>query len=231
MIGGYCPGTSCVSAATGRIDGMVYLAGMIGGLVGFAEVYPRVEHLVQTLNSGIALKRRIIEDLRPSALANLGLATALEILAREFSERAGLSVQAQVDEVRLNARVHGKPTLIVAGRNDALLPINHTARAWFAKNQSHGGNVGNTRYVEVTNAQHFDSFIGFGVLLGYDTRYIPLHVYFNRALDAMWAHLTLNVPLPPAQVPVVRPLPGPSRAPPGPPVQRPLGCWVDQTAA
>jgi rhodanese-related sulfurtransferase len=47
IIGGYCPGTSCVSAATGRIDGMVYLAGMIGGLLGFAEVYPRIEHLVK----------------------------------------------------------------------------------------------------------------------------------------------------------------------------------------
>ncbi len=43
IIGGYCPGTSCVSAATGRLDGMVYLAGMIGGLVGFAELYPLIE--------------------------------------------------------------------------------------------------------------------------------------------------------------------------------------------
>ena len=66
------------------------------------EVQERLQHLGATLNQVIALKRRIIEDLRPSALANLGLATALEILAREFSERAGLSVQAQVDEVRLN---------------------------------------------------------------------------------------------------------------------------------
>ncbi|HVU35060.1 MAG TPA: YeeE/YedE thiosulfate transporter family protein [Opitutaceae bacterium] len=42
IIGGYCPGTSCVSAATGRLDGMVYVAGMVGGLLGFAEVYPRI---------------------------------------------------------------------------------------------------------------------------------------------------------------------------------------------
>ncbi len=40
VIGGYCPGTSCVSAATGRLDGMVYLAGMVAGLLGFAELYP-----------------------------------------------------------------------------------------------------------------------------------------------------------------------------------------------
>ena len=46
VIGGYCPGTSCVSAVTGRIDGMVYVAGMIAGLLGFAEVYPYVQNLV-----------------------------------------------------------------------------------------------------------------------------------------------------------------------------------------
>jgi rhodanese-related sulfurtransferase/uncharacterized membrane protein YedE/YeeE len=44
VIGGYCPGTSCVSAVTGRIDGMVYLVGMIAGLLGFAEVYPYVQN-------------------------------------------------------------------------------------------------------------------------------------------------------------------------------------------
>ena len=47
VIGGYCPGTSCVSAATGRIDGIVYLVGMIGGLVGFAEIYPLIAPLVK----------------------------------------------------------------------------------------------------------------------------------------------------------------------------------------
>ena len=46
VIGGYCPGTSCVSAVTGRIDGMVYVAGMIAGLVGFAEIYPYIQNLV-----------------------------------------------------------------------------------------------------------------------------------------------------------------------------------------
>jgi rhodanese-related sulfurtransferase/uncharacterized membrane protein YedE/YeeE len=52
IIGGYCPGTSCVSAATGRIDGMVYLAGMIGGLLGFAEVYPYIERFTKITSLG-----------------------------------------------------------------------------------------------------------------------------------------------------------------------------------
>lgn len=42
VIGGYCPGTSCVSAATGRVDGIVYILGMFAGLLGFGEVYPHI---------------------------------------------------------------------------------------------------------------------------------------------------------------------------------------------
>jgi len=52
VIGGYCPGTSCVSAATGRIDGMVYVLGMIAGLLGFAEVYPYVQSYTQMTPMG-----------------------------------------------------------------------------------------------------------------------------------------------------------------------------------
>ena len=53
------------------------------------EALDLLAHLVSTLNSGIALGRRIIEDLRPSALSNLGLVSTLEILAREFSDMKG----------------------------------------------------------------------------------------------------------------------------------------------
>jgi signal transduction histidine kinase len=65
------------------------------------ELSTRIEHLTSTLNSGIALKRRIIEDLRPSALSNLGLVAALEILAREFEQRSGLKVQCALEAARL----------------------------------------------------------------------------------------------------------------------------------
>ena len=65
------------------------------------DVSERIAHLVETLNSGIALKRRIIEDLRPSSLSNLGLTTALEILTREFAERSGLEVESSLEQVDL----------------------------------------------------------------------------------------------------------------------------------
>jgi signal transduction histidine kinase len=51
------------------------------------------ERINAHLNEGIALKRRIIEDLRPSALSNLGLSPALENLCREMSQSLGLPVQ------------------------------------------------------------------------------------------------------------------------------------------
>jgi rhodanese-related sulfurtransferase len=42
VIGGYCPGTSVVSAATGRLDAVVFLVGMLAGLFGFGEIYPAI---------------------------------------------------------------------------------------------------------------------------------------------------------------------------------------------
>ncbi len=67
------------------------------------EALERLSHLVETLNSGIALKRRIIEDLRPSALSNLGLVAALEILTREFAEQSGIAVHHALEPVPLEA--------------------------------------------------------------------------------------------------------------------------------
>lgn len=65
------------------------------------EATDRLAHLTNTLNSGIALKRRIVEDLRPSSLSHLGLVASLEILAREFEERSGLSITTDLENVEL----------------------------------------------------------------------------------------------------------------------------------
>lgn len=67
------------------------------------EAQDRLQHLVETLNAGIAMKRRIIEDLWPSALANLGLVATLEILGREFSKTAGIPVHCSLQAVQLTA--------------------------------------------------------------------------------------------------------------------------------
>ncbi len=66
------------------------------------DIAERLRHLTETLNSGIALKRRIIEDLRPSSLSNLGLTAALEILTREHAEGAGIEVETSLEAVQLS---------------------------------------------------------------------------------------------------------------------------------
>jgi signal transduction histidine kinase len=69
------------------------------------ELHARIEHLIETLNSGIALKRRIIEDLRPSSLSNLGMVPALEILTREFGQRSGLNIVANLEPAELDETI------------------------------------------------------------------------------------------------------------------------------
>ncbi|QSI32898.1 histidine kinase [Variovorax sp. RKNM96] len=66
------------------------------------DAIQRLQHLTELLNSGIALKRRIIEDLRPSSLSNLGLVASLEILGREFAERSGIQVEMALEPVTLD---------------------------------------------------------------------------------------------------------------------------------
>ncbi len=66
------------------------------------EVAERLLHLNKLLNDGIALKRQIIENLRPSSLSNLGLVAALEIVTSEFATASGLRVHARLDAAQLS---------------------------------------------------------------------------------------------------------------------------------
>ena len=61
-----------------------------------------IDQLAQTLDAGIALKRRIIEDLRPSSLTDLGLQKTLDILCEEFAKRAGIQVRTSIAELELS---------------------------------------------------------------------------------------------------------------------------------
>jgi hypothetical protein len=51
-VGGYCPGTSAVSAATGRLDGMIFLLGIVAGIFFFGEVFPAVESFYNSTPMG-----------------------------------------------------------------------------------------------------------------------------------------------------------------------------------
>lgn len=42
-VGGYCPGTAVVGAATGKLDALAFLVGIGGGVLAYAGTYPRIE--------------------------------------------------------------------------------------------------------------------------------------------------------------------------------------------
>ena len=105
-------------------------------------------------------------------------------------------VRAGVAEVAATGNLHGKPAIIVQGRSDTLIPVNFASRAYLGLNASAEGGASKLRYIEVTNANHFDSFAN-----ALPANIVPLHVYLFRALDAMLANLrSTATPLPPSQV-------------------------------
>jgi len=115
------------------------------------------------------------------------------------SDAPAAALRTGLDETRRSGRLNGKPVLIVHGRADAVLPVNHTSRPYAAL--AHSMDPASTlSYVEVTNAQHFDSWIDDATLAGYDTRYVPLNLYLVRALNAIYANLRSGTALPPSQV-------------------------------
>ncbi|WP_404302749.1 3-hydroxybutyrate oligomer hydrolase family protein [Alicycliphilus denitrificans] len=126
------------------------------------------------------------------------LATGAALTAASTPTKAQSdAVRAGIAEVLHSANLRGKPAIIVAGRSDALVPVNHNARAYTALNRTIEGAASKLRYIEVVNGQHFDAFLPFS---GFDTRFVPLHPYFNQAMDVMWAHLKSGAQLPASQV-------------------------------
>jgi len=109
-------------------------------------------------------------------------------------------VQAGVKETLRSANLRGKPSIIVAGRADTLVPVNFNSRPYFGQNRIVEGTSSKLSYIEVANAQHFDAFIDNPALPGYDSALIPLHYYLLQALDRVYANLTTGAPLPPSQL-------------------------------
>lgn len=154
-----------------------------------------------------------------AALCQRSLVTGRDASGRPLSgdaaERAG-RVAAGIAAVQVEANLHGKPAIIAHGRSDGLVPVNQASRAYYGENRLEEGDASELRYIEVTNAQHFDTFIDANpVFAGYDTLFVPLHVYLIRSLDAMWNHLEHGERLPPSQVVHTVPRGGtPGAAPP-----------------
>lgn len=152
--------------------------------------------LINNTAQGGATQSKYSVDSSGTQAANLDGALCLRNLLTG-GDATSQALQLGMSETLRTGNLHGKPALIVQGRNDALLPVNHGARPYLGLNAQADASS-RLAYIEVMNAQHFDGFID--ALPGYDTLFVPLVVYEQRALDAVYANLKNGTPLPPSQV-------------------------------
>jgi hydroxybutyrate-dimer hydrolase len=148
-------------------------------------------------NSGAGVNFLYSEDTNlQGAICLRQLATDTEMtLSNEQADNFN-RVQAGIEEILATGNLQGKPTIIVHGRDDALLHVNFTSRSYYGLNQKIEGNNSQLVYIEVTNAHHLDAL---NQVFDIDTQ-IPLHYYLMQALDIMYDRLKNGTPLPKSQV-------------------------------
>jgi signal transduction histidine kinase len=66
-----------------------------------ADILASLDRVTVALNKGIALKRRIVEDLTPSSLTQLGLTVALETLCADMSVSLAIPVNVSMVSLQL----------------------------------------------------------------------------------------------------------------------------------
>jgi len=87
VIGGYCPGTSVVAAGTGRVDGLVYLFGVVGGLLGYAEIYPWIADWTHSTDLGRITIPGLFGLPYGLVVAGIVVMAILAFAAAEWAER------------------------------------------------------------------------------------------------------------------------------------------------
>jgi hydroxybutyrate-dimer hydrolase len=112
---------------------------------------------------------------------------------QEFAKTA--SLRAGVRAAQMRAPGSKTPVIVLHGRLDALIPVNFSSRAWYARYLQNGGRK--ARYYEIEHAHHFDAF---NALPGWGERFVPMQPQLQAAMDLMHAHLAHGRPLPPSQV-------------------------------
>lgn len=109
----------------------------------------------------------------------------------------GHKVSAGMTEIRASARSRGHPTIVLHGRCDSLINVEHTSRAYFAAAMNSDTDTRNWRYYEHDTGQHFESLL---MVPGLSQRFNPLLPSFFQSLQFMRQHLFQAAPLPPSQV-------------------------------
>ncbi len=92
VIGGYCPGTSLVASAIGKIDGFVYIFGALFGMLVFGELFPLFQDFSTSGFIGDATLMQWL-GFSPGTVAFLVILMALgmfwgaEIIEKKYAEK------------------------------------------------------------------------------------------------------------------------------------------------
>lgn len=105
-------------------------------------------------------------------------------------DKNALVTQSGIKATNASLPRAGLPLLVIHGIDDGLIPEAFGSAPYVAWAKKNGRDMPHWR---ISNAQHFDGFLGLPVL---GARYIPLMPYAYRGLDAMWAHISDNKALP-----------------------------------
>jgi hydroxybutyrate-dimer hydrolase len=181
--------TGSFATQNGIIGNVVY-EDSLGGAKAYAVGISPSTHLADQSLDGFLCLRTLATGIDPVT----GLAPDAALMAMSTRVRAGIA------DVLASGNLHGKPAVIVQGRSDTLIPVNHASRAYLGLNAAVEGASSKLRYVEVTHGNHFDSFAS-----SLPTAIVPLHIYLIRALDAVYANLKSGQALPSSQVVLTTP--------------------------
>ncbi len=160
--------------------------------------------------AGISLVARdALGESRAINAGSVGLALAFASdrqLAVPSAVQAGLpadreemlaAVRLGQEEVVMTACPGNRPVILLHGRCDSLIPVNHSSRAYYAVNQHERGVRDELRYYELAHGQHFDGFLA---VPGFAERYVPMQAWTSRCLSLLEARVQRGEALPPSQV-------------------------------
>ena len=88
LVAGLCPGTSCVAAAAGRLDGVGVIAGMLLGIAGFNGMYDWIAGLYSSTSLGAVTFTDLAGVSRGAGVALVTLIAVAGFAVAERIERS-----------------------------------------------------------------------------------------------------------------------------------------------
>jgi hydroxybutyrate-dimer hydrolase len=148
-------------------------------------------------------KIALVNDADPTGPMKSALSTSSSTNRKDYNldgvrclREAAFSprVKNTLARLMMHGNLHGKPTIIIQGQLDEILPVDMVVRPYVALNSLVEGKDSRVTYLEIPLATHGDP--------GSASRstYVPWGIYHIRSLELMWSNLTKGTALPPSQV-------------------------------